>query len=84
MRDCRVIRIGGSQAMADMYHAPTRQQGQRLVGLINAHNGELSLVCRSETLGMKNHYYKEGTSPSVILRDIVHFYKTGTFLTPDP
>jgi hypothetical protein len=83
MKDCRVIRIGGSQPQADMFHAPTRQQGQRLVELINEHGGEMMLICRSETLGAKDHYYKEGTSPGVILRDIVHFYKHGKFLTPD-
>jgi hypothetical protein len=84
MRDCRVIRIGGSQAMADMFHEPTRQQGQRLVELINEHDGEMMLICRSTTLGAKDHYYKKGTSPGIILRDIMYFYKTGKFLTPDP
>jgi len=84
MKDCRVIRIGGSQSFADMFHEPTRQQAQRLIEMIKQHKGEMSLVCRSETLGMKDHYYTKGTSPSVILQDIVHFYKTGTFLTPDP
>jgi hypothetical protein len=66
-----------------MFHEPTRQQGQRLVELINEHNGEMMLICRSKTLGSKDHYYKKGTSPYVILRDIVSFYKTGKFITPD-
>lgn len=83
MKDCRVIRIGGSQSFADMFHAPTRQQAQRLIEMINEHNGQMSLICRSETLGAKDHYYKEGTSPSIILRDIIHFYKDGTFLSPE-
>lgn len=83
MKDCRVIRIGGSQSFADMFHEPTRQQAQRLIEMINEHNGEMSLICRSETLGAKDHYYKAGTSPSIILRDIIHFYKDGTFLSPE-
>ena len=83
MKDCRVIRIGGSQPAADMFHEPTQQQGKRLVELINEHDGEMMLICRSTTLGAKDHYYKQGTSPSIILRDIVNFYKTGKFLTPE-
>jgi hypothetical protein len=82
MKDCRVIRIGGSQSFADMYHEPTRQQAQRLIEMIKEHKGELSLICRSTTLGSKDHYYKPGTPPSVILRDIVSFYKSGNFITP--
>jgi hypothetical protein len=83
MRDCRAIRIGGSQPAADLYAPPTRQQGIRLIELIKEHNGEMMLICRSDKLGMKDHYYKEGTDPYTILRDIVHFYKSGEFLTPD-
>jgi hypothetical protein len=83
MRDCRVIRIGGSQPQADMFHEPTRQQAQRLIEFITEHNGEMMIICRSTTLGAKDHYYKRGTSPGQILRDIVYFYKTGKFLTPE-
>lgn len=83
MKDCRAIRIGGSQPAADMFHEPTKQQGKRLVELIQEHGGEMMLICRSTTLGQLDHYYKAGTSPSVILRDIVNFYKTGRFLTPE-
>jgi hypothetical protein len=83
MKDCRVIRIGGSQPQADMFHQPTRQQAQRLAELIKEHGGEMMIICRSTTLGAKDHYYKKGTSPYVILRDIVYFYKTGKFLTPE-
>lgn len=83
MKDCRAIRIGGSQPMADMWHEPTRQQANRLVDLINAHGGEMALICRSIKFGNKEHFYNRGTKPLVILRDIVHFYKTGEFLTPE-
>ena len=83
MKDCRAIRIGGSQPMADMWHEPTRQQAQRLIQLIEAHGGEMMLVCRSDKFGNKDHYYKRGAKASVILRDIVHFYKSGEFLTPE-
>ena len=81
MKDCRAIRIGGSQPAADMFHEPTKQQGKRLVELIQEHEGEMMLICRSPTLGQLDHYYKAGTAPTVILRDIVHFYKTGKFLS---
>lgn len=81
MRDCRAIRIGGSQPAADLYALPTRQQVIRLVDLINEHNGEMMLICRSGTLGMKDHYYMEGTNPGIIIRDIVSFYNSGKFLT---
>lgn len=83
MKDCRAIRIGGSQPAMDMWHEPTRQQANRLIQLIEAHGGEMALVCRSDKFGNKDHYYKRGTKASVILRDIVHFYKRGEFLTPE-
>lgn len=83
MRDCGAIRIGGSQPAMDMWHEPTRQQANRLIELIEAHGGEMALVCRSTKFGNKDHFYKQGTKPVVILRDIVHFYKTGEFLTPE-
>lgn len=83
MKDCRAIRCGGSQPNIDMYAEPTRQQGKRIVEHMKAHNNECILVCRSEKFGWGEHNYKAGTNPVIVLRDIVNFYKTGDFLTPD-
>jgi hypothetical protein len=83
MKDCRAIRCGGSQPAIDMYAEPTRQQGARIVEHLNAHGGECMLVCRSDKMGWKDINYPKGTNPSVVLRDIVSFYKYGKFASEE-
>lgn len=77
MKDCRVVRIGGSQPMMDLWHEPTRQQAVRLLKFFDQFNGEIFVVTKSEKWGSAEGQYPKGTSPTKILGEIVHFYKTG-------
>lgn len=79
MKDCRAIRIGGSQPFTDMWNEPTRQQAQQLIKLFQMFEGEMILTVKSEKYGAAEQQYKRGTSPNKILQDIVTFYRTGEF-----
>ena len=83
MQDCRAIRIGGSQGMADLAHAPTREQALQLLNLFALHNGDMQVDVQSEKFGRDGREYISGTPPKVILNDIVLFYKNGELPPPN-
>jgi len=88
MKDCRVIRIGGSQNHVDIRTMPTRQQAEQLIKFFSMYDGDIYLDVENDKYGRASNAYTTGTNPSRILRDIITFFNTGNLppvpITKDP
>lgn len=73
------IRINGEYGNVDVGAPPTEAQRKILGMIFSLNNGEIALDVHDKRFGSDGRTYKEGTSPTRILRDIETFYRHGSF-----